>query len=78
MFRMPTEREIQDIRKKYPAGCRIELIEMEDPYAHPNPGDQGTVIGVDDIGQLMMRWDNGSSLSLIPGIDKFVRVTNKE
>lgn len=71
MFRMPSEKEISQIRVRYPAGTRIELLEMEDPFAHPNPGDRGTVVGVDDIGQIMMRWDKGSSLSLIPGVDQF-------
>lgn len=78
MHKIPTDREIQKTRRKYPAGSRIELIEMEDPYAHPKAGDQGTVVGVDDLGQILMRWDNGSTLSLIPEIDRFVRVTNRK
>ena len=74
MFRMPTEREIARIRSAYPAGTRVTLVSMEDPYTTLKPGDQGTVQGVDDAGQIMMRWDNGSSLSLIPGEDSFRRV----
>lgn len=58
----------------YPAGTRIELISMDDPYAHLCEGDQGTVVGVDDAGQIMMKWDRGGSLSLIPGEDSFRRV----
>ena len=73
MFRMPTEREIQRIRSAYPAGTRIELISMDDPYTSLKPGDLGTVVGVDDAGQIMMRWDKGGSLSLIPGEDSFRR-----
>jgi hypothetical protein len=30
-----------------------------------------TVKGVDDGGNIRCNWDNGSSLSLIPGVDKF-------
>lgn len=71
MFRMPSPKEVARIRTLYPAGTRLELLEMDDPYFHPKPGDQGTVQGVDDMGQIMMRWDNGSSLSLVPGYDKF-------
>ena len=74
MFRMPTERQIQQIRSAYPAGTKIELISMDDPYTNLKPGDIGTVIGVDDAGQIMMRWDKGGSLSLIPGEDSFRRV----
>ena len=74
MFRMPTEKEILRIRTMYPAGTRIELIEMDDPYTTLKPGDMGTVVGVDDAGQIMMRWDRGGSLSLIPGEDSFRRV----
>lgn len=71
MNRIPSQSEVARLRALYPAGTRLELIAMDDPYMHPNPGDQGTVQGVDDMGQIMMRWDNGSSLSLIPGYDKF-------
>ena len=31
----------------------------------------GTVLAVDDAGQLLMQWDNGCSLSLLPGVDSF-------
>ena len=52
-------------------GKRIELIEMpEDP--HPiGPGTKGTCVMVDGAGQLVMEWDNGRTLSLIPGVDRF-------
>lgn len=71
MNRIPSQKEVARIRTLYPVGTRVELIEMDDPYFHPHPGEQGTVQGVDDMGQIMMRWDNGSSLSLVPGYDKF-------
>jgi hypothetical protein len=34
-------------------------------------GSKGTVIAVDDIGTIHMRWDNGRGLGLIPGEDHF-------
>jgi len=74
MYKMPTEKEVLRIRTMYPAGTRIELISMDDPYSTLKPGDMGTVQGVDDAGQIMMKWDSGSSLSLIPGEDSFRRV----
>ena len=69
-----SNREVQRIRTLYEKGTRVELIHMDDPWSNLVPGDQGTVVGVDDAGQIMMRWDNGSSLSLIPGEDSFKRV----
>jgi hypothetical protein len=58
------------IKNLYPKGTKIKLIYMDDVQAPP-AGTCGTVIGVDDIGSILVRWDNGSSLSLIPGVDKF-------
>lgn len=41
-----------------------------DPDPIP-PGTEGIVDDVDGAGQLMINWDNGRKLSLIPGIDQF-------
>jgi hypothetical protein len=68
----------EESRRKYPKGTRIELIRMgEDPRPVP-PGTRGTVVYVDDMGQIGMRWDNGQSLSLIPGEDSFRILTQEE
>ena len=56
------------LRKKYPTGARVELLQMEDVQAPPR-GTKGTVYGVDDTGSLMVRWDNGSGLNVIYGVD---------
>lgn len=37
---------------------------MDDAQAPP-VGTKGTVLAVDDIGSLIMRWDNGSGLNVV-------------
>nr|DAK25108.1 MAG TPA: protein of unknown function (DUF4314) [Caudoviricetes sp.] len=54
----------------YPAGTVVELLSMEDVQA-PFPGTIGEVQGVDDAGQILVHWQTGSSLNLLPGIDSF-------
>lgn len=34
-------------------------------------GATGTIVHVDDWGHIHVQWDNGRSLSVIPGEDKF-------
>ena len=70
---LPTKAEIECLRVTFPAGTRIELIEMDDPQA-PAPGTKGTVNGVDDTGSLLVHWDSGSSLNVIYGVDKVRKV----
>ena len=50
------------------AGTRVELVRMDDAQA-PLTGTLGTVLGVDDTGSLLMRWDNGSGLNVVYGED---------
>jgi len=54
------------------------LLNMNDPYSPVECGMRGTVQSVDDIGQLLMKWDNGRALALIPGEDSFRRLTQEE
>lgn len=63
--------DVASIKKKYPAGTRIKLINMDDPWHPVEPGTEGTVKLVDDIGQIHMKWDNGRTLALVPGQDEF-------
>ena len=65
---MPSKETIEGLKKRYPEGTRVELVAMSDPYAPPR-GTQGTVTGVDDIGSLLVHWDNGSSLNVLYGED---------
>ena len=64
----PSRETIEHLRKEYPQGCRIELVRMDDVQAPPI-GTRGTVVGVDDAGSIMTRWDNGSVLSVAWGAD---------
>lgn len=61
------------LRATYPVGTRVELVSMDDVQAPPI-GTQGTVNGVDDIGSIMVSWDNGSSLSVVYGEDSVRKV----
>ena len=69
MSNWPSRETVKRIREQYPAGTRIELIRMEDEQAPPI-GTTGTVVGVDDIGSIMVQWDNGSSLNVVYGEDR--------
>lgn len=60
---------VEFLKARYPKGCRVELVEMDDPYTKLTAGDRGTVIGVDDMGTIHVRWDNGSKLGVAYGVD---------
>ena len=69
-MKFPSREQIERLRKKYPAGTVVELISMEDAHA-PLAGTLGEIWGVNDAGSILIRWQNGSSLSLIPEADTF-------
>lgn len=54
-------RNIQFLKDLYPTGTRVKLVEMNDIQAPPI-GTLGTVMYVDDIGTIHIKWDNGSTL----------------
>ena len=64
----PSRETVERVRRQYPRGTRVELIRMDDRQAPP-PGTMGTVLGVDDTGSLLMRWDNGCGLNVVYGED---------
>ena len=64
----PSKEQIAVLRERYPRGTKVELLAMDDPQAPPT-GTMGEILRIDDAGQLLVRWETGSSLSLIPGVD---------
>jgi hypothetical protein len=43
---------------------------MNDKYAVP-PRTEGTITYIDDIGTIHVKWDNGSTLGLVPQEDQY-------
>lgn len=65
--------KLKKLREYFPKGTRVKLVKMNDPQAPP-AGTLGTVESVDDIGSLVVRWDNGSGLRVVYGEDKVEKV----
>lgn len=70
------KKTVERLRAEYPVGCRIVLDEMDDRHA-PRIGTQGTCRGVDDAGNILVSWDNGSSLNVAYGADSCHRVASE-
>jgi hypothetical protein len=68
MNNFPSKETVERIRRQYPSGTKVRLLRMDDAQAPPI-GTTGVVIGVDDIGSLMVKWSNGSSLNVVYGED---------
>lgn len=45
-------------------GRRVRLIRCMDRYTNLPSGTLGTIVFVDDVGTLHVKWDNGSNLGL--------------
>ena len=69
----PSREVVNMLREKYPKGTRVVLLEMDDPQAPP-VGTMGTVRYVDDAAGIGVNWDNGSSLSVIYGVDRIKKL----
>ena len=67
-MRMISKETLQALRERYPKGTRVELVQMDDLQAPP-VGTKGIVRGVDDMGSIMVAWDNGCGLSVAYGAD---------
>ena len=70
------EKTVEQLRKEYPTGVRVELLHMDDPYnTKLFPSASGTVKHVDDMGTIHVRWDCGSSLGVVYGEDSCKIIT---
>ena len=74
-MRFPDRETVERVRREYPAGTLVELVKMDDVQAPPI-GTVGEVLSVDDIGSLIMRWSNGSSLNVVYGEDVVRKVVD--
>lgn len=69
--------EVERVKEQYPKGTPIRLYSMEGEQTVP-PGSRGVVDHVDDIGQIHMKWENGSSLALNVEEDRFDIITQQD
>ena len=58
-------------------GKYVQLIKMDDPYGI-KPGTIGIIYQIDDINNIFVRWENGETLALIPEIDEYRILSDKE
>ncbi len=64
----PSREIVERVRRQYPEGTRVELVQMDD-FQAPPIGTKGTVTGVDDTASILVAWDNGSHLNVVYGED---------
>lgn len=77
MFRLE-EKELAELRERYPKGTVVVLDRMDDPYSKMPAGTKGTVVSIDDIGTIHVLWETGSRLGLVYGEDKFHALSEGE
>ena len=70
MFSFLTLSNLSTMEKTLLIGRRIRINHMEDLSPVPD-GTEGIITGIDGIGQIQVKWDNGSSLSVIDEIDDY-------
>ena len=53
----------KELLSKYPVGTKV--VFMDDPYAPP-VGSIGVIKGIDDLGSILVQWENHGRLSILP------------
>ena len=62
-------------RERYKPGTRIEIVRLEDPLTSLKPGDRGWTEFIDDTGTVFAKFDDGTSLGCLYGVDEIRKVT---
>lgn len=76
-MRFPGRETVEELRSRYPAGCRVVLDAMDDISAPP-AGTQGTVQYVDDAATVHCAWDSGSGLGVALGSDSCHKIATED
>lgn len=76
MFSSISQKELEELEKRYPRKTRVRLVKMDHPHA-PAIGTLGTVKGIDATGEIIVVWDNGSTMYLDRSLDKWEIVKQK-
>ena len=63
-----SKKQLARLREEFKPGVTVELLKMDDVQAPPI-GTKGRCLGVDDIGSIMVAWQNGCGLSVAFGED---------
>ena len=70
--------DLEQLRKDYPVGTKIIMDEDMEDLQPIKKNQVGIVDFIDDEGQIHMKWDNGRTLALTVGVDKFHKVNTDE
>ena len=60
-MKFPNKAYLENLRKQYPVGTKIQLISMRNEKYPILPGTIGEVTHIDDLGSIHMKWQNGRS-----------------
>ena len=87
-----TKKHLDYLKMQYPIGTIVKLVLMEDSFAPtkgtivklvlmedsfaPTKGTLGKVFHIDDTGIIHVKWDNGTTLGVVYGIDKERKIVN--
>ena len=70
-MKFPNKAYLENLRKQYPVGTKIQLISMRNEKYPILPGTIGEVTHIDDLGSIHMKWQNWLFSCLIPEVDSF-------